>query len=30
MSETITPDTFDPPQHEFSAPLQDSLKLLLQ
>ena len=30
MSETITPDTFDPPQHEISAPIQDSLKLLLQ
>ena len=30
MSETITPDTFDPPCHELSAPIQDSLKLLLQ
>ena len=30
MSETITPDTFNPPQHELSAPIQDSLKLLLQ
>ena len=30
MSKTITPDTFDPPQHELSAPIQDSLKLLLQ
>ena len=30
MSETITPDTFDPPQHKLSAPIQDSLKLLLQ
>ena len=30
MSETVTPDTFDPPQHELSAPMQDSLKLLLQ
>ena len=29
MSETVTPDTFDPPQHELSAPVQDSLKLLL-
>ena len=29
MSETVTPDTFDPPQHELSAPIQDSLKLLL-
>ena len=27
MSET---DTFNPPQHELSAPIQDSLKLLLQ
>ena len=25
MSETITPDTFNPPQHELSAPIQDSL-----
>ena len=30
MSETITPDTFNPPQHELSAPIQDSLKFLLQ
>ena len=30
MSETVTPDTFDPPQYELSAPIQDSLKLLLQ
>ena len=30
MSETVTPDTFDPLQHELSAPIQDSLKLLLQ
>ena len=30
MSETITPDTFNPPQHEHSAPIQDNLKLLLQ
>ena len=29
ISETVTPDTFDPPQHELSAPIQDSLKLLL-
>ena len=29
MSETVTPDTFDPPCHELSAPIQDSLKLLL-
>ena len=30
MSETITPDTFNPPQHELSAPIQDNFKLLLQ
>ena len=30
MSKTVTPDTFDPPCHELSAPIQDSLKLLLQ
>ena len=30
MSETITPDTFKPPWHELSAPIQDNLKLLLQ
>ena len=30
MSETVTSDTFDPPQHELSAPIQDSLKLLLE
>ena len=30
MSETVTPDTFDPPHHKLSAPIQDSLKLLLQ
>ena len=30
MSETITPDSFDPPQHKLSTPVQDSLKLLLQ
>ena len=30
MSETVTPYTFDPPQHELSAPIRDSLKLLLQ
>ena len=30
MSKTITPDTFNPPQHELSAPIQDNLKLLLQ
>ena len=30
MSETVTPDTFNPPWHELSAPIQDNLKLLLQ
>ena len=30
MSESITPDTFNPPQHELSAPIQDNLKSLLQ
>ena len=30
MSETITPDTFNPPQHELSAAVQDNLQLLLQ
>ena len=30
ISEMVTPGTFDPPQHELSAPIQDSLKLLLQ
>ena len=30
MSETITPDTFNTPWHETSAPIQDNLKLLLQ
>ena len=30
MSKTVTPGTFDPPHHELSAPIQDSLKLLLQ
>ena len=30
MSETITPDTFNPSWHEPSAPIQDNLKLLLQ
>ena len=30
MSETITPDTFNPPCHELSAAIQDNLKLLLQ
>ena len=30
MSETVTPNTFNPPQHELSADVQDNLKLLLQ
>ena len=30
MSETVTSDTFDPPQHEISTPIQNSLKLLLE
>ena len=30
MSETITPDTFNPAPHELSAAVQDNLKLLLQ
>ena len=30
MSETVTPDTFDPPRYKLSAPIQDNLKLLLQ
>ena len=30
MSETVTSDTFDPLWHELSAPIQDSLKLLLE
>ena len=30
MSETVSPDTFNPPQHELSATIQDNLKLLLQ
>ena len=30
MSETVTPDTFNPPCHELSAAVQDNLKLLLQ
>ena len=29
MSDTVTPDTCDPPQHELSTPIQYSLKLLL-
>ena len=30
MSKTVTSDTFDPPQYELSAPIQDNLKLLLE
>ena len=30
MSKTVTPDTFDPPHHKLSAPIQDRLQLLLQ
>ena len=30
MSKTVTTDIFDLPQHELSAPIQDSLKLLLE
>ena len=30
MSKTVTSDIFDPPQHNLSAPIQDSLKLLLE
>ena len=30
MSKTVTSDTFDPPQHELSASIQDNLKLLLE
>ena len=30
MSKKVTSDTFDPPQHELLAPIQDSLKLLLE
>ena len=29
MPKTVTSDTFDPPQHKLSTPIQDSLKLLL-
>ena len=29
-SETVTPDTFNPPHHELSASVQDNLKLSLQ
>ena len=30
MSKTVTSDIFDPSQHELSAPIQDSLKLLFR
>ena len=30
MSETVTSDTFNPPCHEISTPIQNSLKLLLE
>ena len=30
MSKTVTSDTFYPPHHKLSAPIQDSLQLLLQ
>ena len=30
MSKTVTSDTFNPPQHELSTTIQDSLKLLLE
>ena len=30
MSETITPNTFNQPQHELSAVVQDNLNFLLQ
>ena len=30
MSETVTSDTFDPPHHEISTLVQNSLKLLLE
>ena len=30
MSETVTSDTFNPPWHELSTPIQDSLRLLLE
>ena len=30
MSETVTSDTFNPPHHEISTPVQNSLKLLLE
>ena len=30
MSKTVTSDTFDPPWHKLSTPIQDSLKFLLE
>ena len=30
MSKTVTSDTFDPPHHKISTPIQNSLKLLLE
>ena len=30
MSETVTSDTFDLPQHELYTPIQDGLRLLLE
>ena len=30
MSKTVMSDTFDPPQHKISTPVQNSLKLLLE
>ena len=30
MSKTVTSDTFNPPHHEISTPVQNSLKLLLE
>ena len=29
-TETVTSDTFNPPQHEISTPVQNSIKLLLE
>ena len=30
MSKTVMSDTFNPPRHELSTPIQDSLQLLLE
>ena len=30
MSETVTSETFNPPHHEISTPVQNSLKALLE